>query len=132
MANAFDDHFAAASPVFFDSFGETGGVEYFATAGGSATAWADAIVETGDIDAFELIDSVGDRVTEAAAVTIAAGTSWATNGLVRIGGESGTLWHIVGLAMDSGTLITLALSRTNNSRMNRSPGRSGRASVRNR
>ena len=132
MANPFDDHFAAASSVFFDSFGETDGVEYFAAAGGSATAWAEAIVDTGDIDGFELIDSDGDRVDESAQVTIPAGTSWTTTGLVRVGGASGTLWHIVGLAMDSGTMITLALSRRNNTRMNRSPGRSGRSSVRNR
>jgi len=132
MANPFDDHFAAASSVFFDQFGETGGVEYFATAGGSATAWADAIVDTGDIDGFELIDSDGERVDEAAQVTIPTDTTWAPSGLVRVGGASGQLWHVVGLAMDSGTMITLALSRRNNTRMNRSSGRSGRSSVRNR
>lgn len=129
--SAFDDVFAAAAPVFFDSFGETGGVEYFATAGGSPVTWDDAIVDTGKIDGFEIADSAGERVTDSAFVTVDSATSWTTKGLIRVGGESGTLWHVVGLAMDSGSLITLALSRTSNSVMRRADT-SRRVSPRNR
>ena len=132
MANAFDDTFAAASDVFFDSFGETSGVEYLATASATPTAWATAIVDKGDLDGFEITDDAGERVIESAFVTIPSGTSWSTSGLVRIGGESGTKWHIVGQAIDSGTMITLALARTSHARMSRSTGRHGRSSVRNR
>jgi aconitase B len=127
MANQFDNVFAAASPVFFETFGETGGVEYFATASASPVTWDEAIIDTGDIDGFELIDAAGERINEAATVTIDAATTWSLNGLVRIGGASGEKWHIVGEAVRSGSLITLALSRKNNTRMNRS-----RASARNR
>jgi hypothetical protein len=129
MANAFDDHFAAASSVFFESFGETGGVEYFATATAAAATWSDAIVDKGDLDGIEVVDAAGERVTEAAFVTIPAATTWSRHGLVRIGGEDGQKWQIVGQAIDSGSLITLALSRTSHARVSRSIGR---ASVRNR
>lgn len=132
MANAFDDHFAAASSVFFDSFGETGGVEYFAAPTANAATWSDAIVDTGSIDGLEIVDEAGERVTESAFVTIPADTTWTRNGLVRLGGVSGQKWQIVGQVLDSGTMITLALSRTTNARMSRSTGTRGRASVRNR
>lgn len=129
MATAFDDHFAAASSVFFDSFGETGGVEYFATASAAAATWSDAIVDTGDIDGIEIVDETGERVSDSAFVTVPAATTWDRGGLVRTGGVSGIKWQILGLAIQSGSMITLALSRSSNSRMSRSTGRS---SVRNR
>jgi len=127
MANQFDNVFAAASPVFFETFGETGGVEYFANASAEPATWSEAIIDTGDIEGVELLDSAGQHVSEVATVTVAATTNWSLNGLIRIGGESGEKWHIVGEVVRSGSLITLALSRKTNIRMNRS-----RASARNR
>ena len=127
MSNPFDEHFAAASSVFLDSFGETGGVEYYATASASAVNWPEAIVNTGDLDGVEVIDETGERVTEAAFVTVPAATSWSKNGLVEFDSQK---WHIAGKVVDSGTLITLALSRTTHARTSTSTGRGGRAASR--